>query len=181
MTTCCPFPLSCIFRQAMWDLPYFPTIYASIHLSTQHFYWDAAKWLHWPRLQKQHCEDGRHDLLWNAKSSWREWCIREQSEYNTKFMFANMWFLPRGTQSAAPSWTRLCGNIWNAHTHPCLKHLPAPPFSNFTMNHKQQYVWHLLPWANIRLFFFKVKCHIYCDIYIFLSHLTYIKAGHHFY
>lgn len=49
-------------------------------------------------------------------------------------------------------------------------------FHNFTMNQKQQYFWHLLPWANFIFFFFKVKCYIYSDIYIFLSHLTCIKT-----
>lgn len=112
----------------------------------------------------------------NANSSQRDWYIREQFEYITKFMFTNVWFLPQETlhecsklHPAEPSCV-----VQNANTRPCLKHLPVSQFHN-----ESEAAILLAPASMSKLhlfFFFKVKCYIYSDIYIFLSHLTCIKT-----
>lgn len=103
-------------------------------------------------------------------------------------------------QKTTPAWTELCGNIQNAHTprNPNLSLL-------YMFNSTPAYIWgcnfspslgqpssHCFPITSKSnpskatstgkaKVFHKVNCHIYCSIYVFLSHLKYVKPGYCFY
>lgn len=144
MTTCCPFPLSCISDKLCESHHTFPLF---MHSST----YPLSIFI---EILPSDCIDPgfRHIVKMvgmicfeNANSSWPEWGIREQCEYNTKFMFANKWFLPQETLEEHSQLHPAVGGCMKCtQTRSCLKRLPTPPLPfppccSFTMNHKQQY------------------------------------------
>lgn len=131
--------------------------------------------------------------MWNCSN-----VIKEQYEHNINFTFVHVKFPPweilDGSRKLHPSKPK---HITHTRTH--LKHPPT------TTSHHRCYKPHhpqlgpqlslrfqislLLPLHSssqagtllVNQVFFKMNCHIYCSIYMFLNHLIYVKLGCHFY